>query len=281
MFTVTPFKYGTAAPTVGGLNTFGQPLQARPGNAGANGGPAYTSLSCSVLFTPNFFGTNINNRTHMSNITIPYIPVTAGEKPGTRDMTFAGGAGIGNLVRVMTPGSGSAFNQRITVTAGPNTFGGGLRGTGGGRIDLGVNTPGGFTLMGFWLSGPRLIGHGHVTPTQLVTNMNVFQHQAAGPVPVTLRVENFPFTTGRAVQNESGGNYISHRTSTGSDMRTANGTNGTLSVVSPWNGNLQTLNLYFGGTGRVDMTLMPEPGATALLAAGILTVLGLFGWRRR
>jgi hypothetical protein len=64
-------------------------------------------------------------------------------------------------------------------------------------------------------------------------------------------------------------------------MRTANGTNGTLSVVSPWNGNLQALNLYFGGTGRVDMTLMPEPGATALLAAGILTVLGLFGWRRR
>jgi hypothetical protein len=281
MFTVTPFKYGTANPTTGGLNAFGQPLGKRPGKAGVNGGPRYTTLSCSVQFTPNFMGDLISNRTHMSFISIPYMPVTANERPGTRDLTLAAGAGIGNLVRVMTTGTGSFFNQVITVTAGSQTFGGGLRATGGGRIDLGVNTNGGFTLMGFWLTGPRIFGHGVSVPTQLVTNMNIFQHQAVGPVPVTLRVENFPFTTGRVVQNESGGDYISHRTSTGSDNRTPNGTNGTLSVVSPWNGNLSALGLWFGGTGRIELNLMPEPGATALLAAGILTVLGLYVARRR
>jgi hypothetical protein len=282
MFTVTPFKYGTANPTTGGLNAFGQPLQARPGAAGVNGGPRYTSLSCSVVFTPNFFGTNINNRTHMSNVSVPYMPVTPNERPGTNDLTLSAGGGIGNLVRVMTTGTGSFFNQVITVTAGSQTFGGGVRGTANGRVDLGVNTQAGFTLMGFWLTGPRIIGHGvRATPTQLVTNMNIFQHQAVGPVPVTLRVEFFPFTTGRVVQNESGGNYVSHRTSTGSDNRTPNGTNGTLSVVSPWNGNLSALGLWFGGTGRLQLNLMPEPGATALLAAVILTVLGLYVARRR
>ena len=65
-------------------------------------------------------------------------------------------------------------------------------------------------------------------------------------------------------------------------MRTTGmGTNGTMSVVSPWNGNLDALGLWFGGSGRLELNLMPEPDATALLAAGILTVLGLYGWRRR
>jgi len=280
MFTVTPFKYGTANPTTGGTNAFGQPLQKRPGAAGVNGAARYTSLSCAVVFTPNFMGTNIKNRTHMSNVTIPHAP-TASQRPGTRDLTLAAGGGIGNLVRTMTVGLGSAFNQRITVEQGANNFGGGIRGTGGGRIDLGAVVTGGFTIMGFWLSGPRIIGHGIATPTQLVSNMNVFQHQAGIPVPVTLLVENFPFTTGMVIQNESGGNYKSHRTSTGSDNRTSMGTNGTMSLVSPWNGNLAALGLWFGGTGRVDLNLAPEPGATAMLAAGIATVLGLAGWRRR
>jgi hypothetical protein len=294
MFTVTPFLYGTDMATTGGLNKFNQPLQAHSGMAGANGGAIVTTggpNGCTLFFTPNFLATNLVNRTHFTRGLWPHKP-TAGQRPGVQDLTLGSGRGFGGpasapLIHTF-PGQ-TALNQRITVTAGPNKFGGGARGTGGGKINLGaIVGGGGTTITGFWLSGPRILGHGITTkPTQVFTQMNAFNHSlfcpapAAPCVPVTLAVENFPYTTGRVVQNESGGNYVSHRTSTGFDNRNAAGTTGTLQVIAPWNGNLLALQLWFGGTERLTFEFLPEPRATVMLAAGIFLVLGLHLWQRR
>jgi hypothetical protein len=303
------FIYGTMMATTGGTNAFNQPLQAHSGPAGPNGGVFPLTVSsagggaanpadnCTLLFTPNFLGTNLVNRTHMTTGGWPAEPITAGQRPGQQDLTLGSGRGFGGTSLApfihTFPGQ-TALNQRITVTRGPNTFGGGARLSGGGRIDLGaIVGGGGTTITGFWLSGPRILGHGITSGTgganwrtQLVTQMNAFNHSlfcpapAAPCVPVTLAVENFPFTTGRVVQNESGGNYVSHRTSTGFDNRNAAGTTGTLQVVAPWNGNLLALQLWFGGTQKLTFNFAPEPGASALLAAGVVAVLGLH-FRRR
>jgi hypothetical protein len=312
MFTVKPYIYGTIMATTGGTNVFNQPLQAHPGVAGINGGArariditsgtGNTADNCGLTFTPNFLALALVNRSHFTTGAWPHDPTgtnpATGQRPGQQDLTLGTGRGFGGpsgAPFIHTFPGQTAFNQRITVTAGPNKFGGGARLTGGGQVNLGaIVGGGGTTITGFWLSGPRILGHGHTSGTgganwrtQLVTQMNLFNHSIFCPapapecVPVTLRVENFPFTTGRVVQNESGGDYVSHRTSTGFDNRNAAGTTGTLQIVAPWNGNLLNLELWFGGTQTMVFEFLPEPRATAMLAAGIFLVLGLHFWQRR
>ena len=176
----------------------------------------------------------------------------------------------------------------MSVVEGGNKFGGGARGTGGGNIYLGAVSGVGQTIMGSWDSGPRILGHGGqgTAATQLVTQMAIMQHNIAGSVPVTLRVWNFPFTTGKIVVHDDNRlapapGYQTMRTSTGYDSRNAAGTSGDLQMVSPFTGTLLTLGLYFGGSQRSVISFAPEPAATAMLGLGVMAVLGLHAWQRR
>ena len=317
-FTVTPYRASVqgGAPNVnatgswsnpavmsnatwmGAINAFGGAKNAHILSAGDNGAPQLTSVSCSVFFTANilFGAKNLNSRTHMTSLTWPHAPSTAGQRPLTFDLTVgkelgwggAGGPHTANLAPIAPDPLIAQYNLYAKAVAGPNRFGGGARGTGGGNIHLNVNTAGGGTINGGWSSGPRILGHGGQLSkvTQLVTQMAIMQHNVAGPVPVTLQVWNFPYTTGFiSVQDDNRTavprGFQSFRQSTGYDNRNAAGTTGNLQLVSPFIGTLQTLALYFSGSSRNVISLAPEPGASVMFGLGVFAILGLHAWQRR
>ena len=282
-----PFSYGTAAAT-------GPAPFQRSGTAGANGAAQYKTTTCALTFPSAVLPAILFQRTQMSYFTWP-------DRPGQ----LAPGGGYGAVsAATPTPGAGGGFlwtldtanTQFVSAHAGPNTFGGGLRGTGGGRVDLGVNAGGGVRFLGFWNTGPRAFGHAKTgvplngtttgpTPTlNRVNNTGIFTNTAMTSimVPVVLDVGFFPWTTGTVWAEDNGGQFQTIRSSMGNDGRNAAGTTGTLQIVSPWEANLTPfLNLYFGGTARVDFNFTPEPATTGLLAAGVMALIGLHTVNRR
>lgn len=313
-FTQKPYQYGTAMGTgswtnpsvmsnmtwMGAFNVFGGAKNAHDLAAGNNGAAQLSSATCSLFFTANilFGAKNLDGRTHMTNLTWPNKPVTAGQRPLTFDMTVgkdlgwggasAGAPHSGNLSPIAPDPNIVGYNMYAKAVAGPNKFGGGIRGTGGGNIHLTAVVGVGQTIMGGWASGPRILGHGGqgTKVTQLVTQMAIMQHNLVGPIPVTLQVWNFPYTTGFvSVQDDNRAavppGFQSLRQSTGYDNRNAAGTSGDIQLISPFVGTLQNLNLYFSGNQRSVISFAPEPAATGMLGVGVFVVLGLHIWQRR
>ena len=140
----------------------------------------------------------------------------------------------------------------------------------------------GLSATGYWLSGPRLIGHNRTPITQTVTMSGTFTtNLASGMINVLLKVWLMPYTTGTGHAEDHGGQFVTIRDTTGYDNRTSMGEMGTLLLVTPWTANLAALNLYFGGTGSLRFQFLPEPGATALFAVGVLGILALHVASRR
>ncbi len=284
-----PYKYGTAGATGA------SPTSSMPGVAGVNGAAEYVSSTCALAFPPALLPAILNARTQSSRFSWPanntvFITANAMTPMGTmtvsrytvgtglQNHTLAAGAGPGNF----SVSVNSTFTQFISGMAGGNTFGGGFRASGGGRVNLNVNLAPGVTANGYWLSGPRLLGHNETPITQTVTMSGTFTtNVASGMIPVLLKVWNMPFTTGVVHAEDHGGQFVTIRDATGSDARTSMGEMGTLLLVTPWTANLQALNLYFGGTGNLEFQFLPEPGPTALFAAGILGVFALHAVSRR
>ncbi len=295
---VRPFKYGSPGP-LGPSPTFSM-----MGMAGDNGGAEVFSSTCMLAFPPALLPAILNARTQSSSAAWPAENTFfIGSK-----MTVMGGlalrhqVGTGQENHLLAAGNGpgnfsvsvnSTFTQFISGVAGGNTFGGGFRATGGGRVNLNVNLAPGVTANGYWLSGPRVLGHNRTgtsaaptvsqRQTQVVTQSGTFTtNVASGMIPVLLKVWNMPYTTGAVHAEDHGGQFVTIRDRTGTDARTSMGEMGTLLLVTPWTANLQALNLYFGGTGELRFTFLPEPGPTALFAAGVLGIFALhFAIRRR
>ena len=297
---VRPFRYGTPGP-LGPSPTFS--MMAVPTTQDQNGAASFFSSTCMLSFPPAFLPAILNARTHSSfgafpaNTTFKLTSTaTIGGGSALRQVlgtaeeqhTLAGGNGPGNF----SVSVNSTFTQFLSGAAGTNTFGGGFRATGGGRVNLNVNLAPGVTGTGYWLSGPRVVGHNRTgapsatagaRQTQLVTQSGTFTTNiASNMIPVLLKVWNMPFTTGAVHAEDHGGQFVTIRDAVGNDARTSMGEMGTLLLVSPWTANLAALNLYFGGTGELEFTFLPEPGPTALFAAGVLGVFALhFAIRRR
>jgi hypothetical protein len=265
-----------------------------PGVAGVNGAAEYVSSTCMVAFPPAFLPAILNARTQSSRFSWPAnntvfinpsaMTVMGGTAPrheagtGLANHTLAAGAGPGSF----SVSVNSTFTQFLSGMAGANTFGGGFRASGGGRVNLNVNLAPGVSATGYWLSGPRMLGHNNSPITQTVTMSGTFTtNVGAAMIPVLLRVWNMPYTTGMGHAEDHGGQFVTIRDATGTDARTSMGEMGTLLLVSPWTANLQTLNLYFGGTGTLEFQFLPEPGPTAALAAGVLGLLALHVVTRR
>ncbi|MEM7410440.1 MAG: hypothetical protein AAF430_09435 [Myxococcota bacterium] len=293
LMAVRPFKYGDPGPTTGNTT-----IMARPGMAGDNGFPQYASSTCILAFPTAFLPAILAGRTGFARLTGPADNAITTTTTAMGKMNFMvttmgleshhlrAGGGPGNFT-FMVPTVFSPM-QTIMGTAGLNTFGGGWRASGGGRVNLAVNAAPGVVISGYWLSGPRKIGHNEAVNTQLVTQSGLFTNLATmGVAPVTLRIWNARFTTGMVKAEDNGGQFITIRSQTGGDNRTgASSSMGTLLLVSPWTANLipflgGAANLYFGGTGTVRFDFLPEPGRTALFAMGVLGVLALHVAARR
>ena len=283
-----PYKYGTAGATGP------TPTSAMPGVAGVNGAAEYVSSTCAVTFPPAFLPAILNARTQSSRFSWPanntvFVNTSAATLMGGTASRFSVGTGLQNHTLAAGAGPGtfsvsvnSTFTQFLSGMAGANTFGGGFRASGGGRVNLNVNLAPGVTGTGYWLSGPRLIGHNETPITQTVTMSGTFTTNiASNMIPVLLKVWNMPFTTGMGHAEDHGGQFVTIRDATGSDARTSMGEMGTLLLVSPWTANLAALNLYFGGTGSLEFQFLPEPGPTALFAAGVFGVVALHLATRR
>jgi hypothetical protein len=283
-----PYKYGTAGAT-GPSPTFSM-----PGVAGVNGAAEYLSTTCMAAFPPAFLPAILNARTQSSRFSWPAnntvftntMATLVGGGTGSRlsvgtglqSHTLAAGGGPGTFNVSVNP----TFTQFLTGMAGTATFGGGFRGSGGGRVNLNVNLAPGVNATGYWLSGPRLLGHNRTPITQTVTMSGTFTtNLASGMINVLLKVWLMPYTTGMGHAEDHGGQFVTIRDTTGYDNRTTMGEMGTLLLVTPWTANLAALNLYFGGTGSLRFQFLPEPGATALFAVGVLGIFALHVASRR
>ena len=285
-----PFAYGTPGPT-------GPAPFQKAGVAGINGAAQYVASTCLVAFPASVLPAILFARTQMSSFTWP-------AEPGV--LSPGGGYGTG-MASTAVPGTGMGFvwtrdsaqSQFISAIAGPNKFGGGVPGDGQGRVDLGVNTPGSGMFLGFWNTGPRPFGHAYTgvptsmaTPNEPYPTLNRIQNtgiftltsMTSVMVPVKLDVGLFPWTTGTVYAKDAGGQFTTIRTSMGTDARNAAGTTGVLQIVSPWEASLEPfLNLFFGGTARVNFQFTPEPTTTGLLAFGVMGLVAAHrvGRRRR
>jgi hypothetical protein len=285
---VRPYKYGTAGATGP------TPTVSKPGVAGVNGAAKYLDSTCAAAIPASVLAPNLNARTQSSNFSWPANntvfanPSAMTPSGGTVTRlsvgtalaahTLAAGAGPGNFnVPVDAPNT-----QFISGMAGANSFGGGFRASGGGRVYLNVDLAPGQTATGYWLSGPRLLGHGESVATQVVTRSGTFTtNLASAMLLVEVRAWNLPWTTGMVHVEDHGGSFTTIRDTAGYDSRTSMGELGTLLLVSPWAANIPDLNLYFGGTGSLKFQFLPEPGPSALFAFGILGVLVLHVSSRR
>ncbi|MEM7409650.1 MAG: hypothetical protein AAF430_05345 [Myxococcota bacterium] len=294
LMAVRPFKYGPPGATTGNAT-----IMARPGVAGVNGAAQYASSTCNIPFPTAFLPAILAGRTQFSRFTGPAdnaitTTTTAMGKMnfmvttmGLEDHHLRAGGGPGNFTFMVPTVLGTPM-QTIMGTAGANTFGGGWRGSGGGRVNLAVNAAPGVVISGYWLTGPRKGGHNDPVNTQLVTQSGLFTNLATmGVAPVTLRAWNARFTTGMVKAEDNGGQFITIRTQTGGDNRTGPSSSmGTLLLVTPFTASLipflgGAANLYFGGTATTRFNFLPEPGPTALLAAGVLGVIALHLLARR
>jgi hypothetical protein len=295
---VRPFIYGDPGPLVTGpSSTFS--MMGVPSTMDNGAAPVFTS-TCMLAFPAKFLPPVLNARSQTSRGSWPaqytfhltMEPTIMGGMSLTHNVTgtaleqhtLAAGRGPGPFSVMVNPTN----TQFIKGVAGSNTFGGGFRASGGGRVNLNVNGPiPGQTLTGYWLSGPRILGHNKTGPasgapgtrkTQMATRSGTFTGNLANTmVLVHLRAWNVPFTTGMVTAEDHGGSFTTIRQTTGYDNRTAMGEMGTLLLVSPWEANLAELGsgLYFGGTGSLKFTFLPEPGPTALFAAGLLGILAM------
>ncbi|MEM7412402.1 MAG: hypothetical protein AAF430_19390 [Myxococcota bacterium] len=294
LMAVRPFQYGDPGPTTGNMT-----IMARPGNAGVNGLPQYASSTCFLAFPTAFLPAILAGRTGFARLTAPADNAVTTTTTAMGKMNFmvttmgleshhlrAGGGG-GNFTFMVPTVLGTPM-QTIMGTAGVNTFGGGWRASGGGRVNLAVNAAPGVVISGYWLSGPRKVGHNDPVNTQLVTQSGLFTNLATmGVAPVTLRLWQARFTTGMVKAEDNGGQFITIRSQTGGDNRTGPSSSmGTLLLVTPFAANLipflgGSANLYFGGTSTTRFEFLPEPGPTALLAVGVLGVIAIHLAARR
>ncbi len=111
------------------------------------------------------------------------------------------------------------------------------------------------------------------------------------PTFVTATAWGFPWDTGTvgAVAAVVGTFSSTTTSAMGTDLRSPSGL-GTLQLVSPFLVRVKSHppgcggceNRYFyGGTARAELHFVPEPGATALLAAGLAGLAVLFHWSKR
>ncbi len=102
-----------------------------------------------------------------------------------------------------------------------------------------------------------------------------------------------PYTTGMAQAWQPNGNTNTVQTTTGYDNRTAAGLNGVISIVAPSLSHAYTtiratipdnpIQMTWSSARMVKntFTFMPEPTGVAMLAAGFVTLAGLYRLRRR
>ena len=99
------------------------------------------------------------------------------------------------------------------------------------------------------------------------------------------------WTTGAIRVFQSGGLYVSSIEITGYDNRTENRELGTLSLVTPWLTHMYLApyneldpveaSFHSARVNKIRVTFLPEPGGLILLGAGILCLVGAFRLRRR
>jgi hypothetical protein len=211
--------------------------------------------------------------------------------------TFAPGGGFGGPagspfthVPTFKPGVQIVSASTIPLAAPPRPspkFGGALRVNGSSNVLLGIvvtQTP--FT--GVWQG---------TLPIQLSVGASggtmVTYQPPPAPAPFIRTSDGsvlpgaafqvfFPWTTGRVVASDRSGNFWTFRSRQGFDNRNAAGTSGTLQLVTPALTDIQGLApLPFAITSVMTIQFMPEPGATLLLGAGVITLFGLYAVRRR
>jgi hypothetical protein len=260
--------------------------------------------SCPLFRQTQFHHPSFTRRTEMAVIT---WPKTTG--------TVSAGGGFGSSPPFLyVPTWANPLNQVIqaTVPVGGNKFGGAVAMAGTANRILGFNN----LPLSVWVgelpialrAGGATAGGGPLTVMSLdtlflqtVTPMPLgcvgFQtcitsgvtpgFDDPGPpvatVPVLVFGANFPWTTGTVRVFNSVGAFTTTRTRTGFDNRTANGTHGTLQLVTPnvllITSALRTIG--FASTAELTLEFLPEPAATTLLGSGVLLLLGLNSLRRR
>jgi hypothetical protein len=260
------------------------------------------------------FGPAFTRRTQMADMTWPASTATVSAGGG-----FGGPVAT---PFTFVPAGPAALNQAIQATAGPNKFGGAVEIVGNGDTILGVNiapVPGQTVYVGNLPVNFHVGGEGGpVTPTFPSIASRPFYLQTAAPVPagcvpisqnggtpcITPPVTptpndvppntapavpwfasgvNFPWTTGIVRAFDDAGDFTTTRTRTGFDNRTANGTHGTLSLVTPNILFIRSVLTSVGlaTTAQMTLTFVPEPAATTLLASGVLLLGCLYTLRQR
>jgi hypothetical protein len=181
--------------------------------------------------------------------------------------------------------------QRVTASTiggggGSPKFGGSIRVNGVSNAGLGIVGLGGSTWTGT-LPVRLDIGAegGTVTPTFIPAPVDANFHKLGGSTVLKGRANQmfFPWTTGKVIASDKSGNFWTLRTRSGFDNRNAAGTLGSLQLVSPAITDIVSgiAPLPFAITSVLVLTFTPEPGATLLLGAGVITLLGLHVARRR
>jgi hypothetical protein len=271
-------------------------------NVGLDVGP------CTAVQTN--FGAVFTRRTQTASFVWPAATGTVSSQGG-----FGGPSATPFLV---IPPWAAPANQLIGAIRGPNKFGGAVAMAGSANAILGINAGalGVFVgtlqvTLGVGGSGPSA---SPPQPAPMLTIMGItnFDRQAAAPQPAgcvpfgTCTVPgvtpgfqgqtgtstpfpfvangaNFPWTTGRVLATDKLGDFITTRTRTGFDNRTtANGTNGTLQLVSPAVILITGLaDIGLAITAEMTLNFVPEPAATTMLASGVLLLGGLYTLRQR
>ena len=218
--------------------------------------------------------------------------------PGSAGTFQAGGGFAGPTTDPFVFSAPATFQKQFAVASTSRTmgpagsgpkFGGAIRVNGAINAKLAARTPGG---------GPnRLIGsiparlsvgaaNGPATPTFFFSTSRVFYLNGMTSIPAAKAVVKqvfFPWTTGKIKASDSTGQFFTFRSRVGFDNRTPNGTNGTLQLVTPAVTLISGIGapLPFMPTSVLTLVFTPEPAATALLGAGVLTLLGVYAAQRR
>jgi len=139
-----------------------------------------------------------------------------------------------------------------------------------------------------------------VTTMGLITGLPTSFYGTAGEgfginSPFQIRVAVNQYTTGTVFHQDSVGDYITSRGTTGFDNTALAGAGGTtrqIQLVSPWSATIRGVGpfglnavvpqLGFGGMGKITLDIQPapEPGAMLSLGFGTLALLGIRRIRR-